>query len=307
MLAAMTKRAQMPFSAWLPAAISAPTPVSALVHSSTLVTAGVYLLIRFNFYLLERGVRELLIWGGVLTIFISGLGANFETDIKKVIALSTLSQLGLIVIILRVGAVRLAFFHLVIHALFKSTLFMCAGVLIHSVKGGQDSRKMRGFGAGGPRLILVARVRNLALCGFPFLAGFYSKDMVVELVLCGGVNMVLGGLIVARVGLTVSYRLRFIFKRVNEVSYLDRVSGLRDLDKVVFKRVVGLAVFRVIGGFWGVWWVLGLQGGAVLGFSQKYRILLVMLVRVLRAYYIFESKIKFIFGLKVLSSFFSSM
>jgi len=106
-LAAITKRAQMPFSAWLPAAIAAPTPVSALVHSSTLVTAGVYLLIRFNYIL---GINNFLFYVGVFTIFISGLGANFETDLKKIIALSTLSQLGLVIITLRLGIVEFSFF-----------------------------------------------------------------------------------------------------------------------------------------------------------------------------------------------------
>ena len=102
-LAAITKRAQIPFSAWLPAAMAAPTPVSALVHSSTLVTAGVYLLIRFSPRLVDRGARSVLLMLAVLTIFMAGLGANVETDLKKVIALSTLSQLGVIITILCLG------------------------------------------------------------------------------------------------------------------------------------------------------------------------------------------------------------
>jgi len=109
LLASITKRAQIPFSSWLPAAIAAPTPVSALVHSSTLVTAGVYLLIRF-FYVIPNFIWFLLIILGCLTIFMSGLGANFEIDLKKIIALSTLSQLGLIIGILSVGFLKLTFF-----------------------------------------------------------------------------------------------------------------------------------------------------------------------------------------------------
>src|SRR3982751_667902 len=129
-LAAITKSAQIPFSAWLPAAIAAPTPVSSLVHSSTLVTAGVYLLIRFH-ELIQ--VNSFLLLFSVITIFISGVGANFEIDLKKIIALSTLSQLGVIIIILSLGIYELSYFHLITHALFKSLLFLCAGVYIHSM------------------------------------------------------------------------------------------------------------------------------------------------------------------------------
>ena len=122
-LAGATKRAQIPFSSWLPAAMAAPTPVSALVHSSTLVTAGVYLLIRFRRSFSDWLNTLLLLIAG-LTIFIAGLSANFEYDLKKIIALSTLSQLGLIISILSLGFARLAFFHLLTHALFKALLFV---------------------------------------------------------------------------------------------------------------------------------------------------------------------------------------
>lgn len=124
----------------MPAAIAAPTPVSALVHSSTLVTAGVYLLIRFFNYLRGRVLFFILLLVGRLTMFISGIGANFEIDLKKIIALSTLRQLGLIIGILSLGFFKLAFFHLLTHALFKALLFLCAGLLIHSLLNFQDVR-----------------------------------------------------------------------------------------------------------------------------------------------------------------------
>ena len=141
-LAAITKRAQIPFSAWLPAAMAAPTPVSALVHSSTLVTAGVYLLVRFSAAIDGSLTQTVLLLLSSLTIFMAGLGANFEYDLKKIIALSTLRQLGVIMRILSLGYPNLAFFHLLRHALFKALLFMCAGAVIHNIKDYQDIRAM---------------------------------------------------------------------------------------------------------------------------------------------------------------------
>jgi len=180
-LAGITKRAQIPFSVWLPIAIAAPTPVSALVHSSTLVTAGVYLLIRFNKILLFRGVDKVLFYVSVLTIFISGLIANFEIDLKKIIALSTLRQLGLIIIILRLGIKILAFYHLLTHAVFKSLLFICAGVIIHLINNNQDIRLRGKLNEFIPFTIIRFYISRLALMGFPFLAGFYSKDLAIEI------------------------------------------------------------------------------------------------------------------------------
>lgn len=191
-IAAITKRAQIPFSSWLPAAIAAPTPVSALVHSSTLVTAGVYLLIRFNKYLIINSYfLFLLLFIGRLTIFISGLGANFEIDFKKIIALSTLRQLGLIIRILSLGFMKLAFFHLLTHALFKALLFLCAGIFIHRIINFQDIRISGGFNNQIIFTLIFFNISSLALCGIPFLAGFYSKDIILEFVLISNINIII--------------------------------------------------------------------------------------------------------------------
>lgn len=169
-LAAITKRAQIPFSSWLPAAIAAPTPVSALVHSSTLVTAGVYLLIRFNVLLADSILGKFILLISGLTIFMAGLGANYEFDLKKIIALSTLRQLGLIIRILSIGFYKLAFFHLLTHALFKALLFICAGAIIHNINNFQDIRYIGSLRIFIPLTSSVFNVANLALCGIPFLA-----------------------------------------------------------------------------------------------------------------------------------------
>lgn len=207
-LAAITKRAQMPFSAWLPAAMAAPTPVSALVHSSTLVTAGVYLLIRFNYIL---GVNNFLFYVGVITMFMSGLGANYETDLKKIIALSTLSQLGLIIIRLSLGFYEFAFFHLMTHAIFKSLLFLCAGVFIHSMGDIQDIRILGGLIISCPVTSFYFICSSMALCGFPFLSGFYSKDMILELFFIRKMNFFMLVVVFLATMFTLTYSVRLIY------------------------------------------------------------------------------------------------
>lgn len=156
--------------------MAAPTPVSALVHSSTLVTAGVYLIFRF-YNLLSHEVLNLLAIVGCLTIFFSGLSAIAETDLKKVVALSTLSQLGLIVSSFGVGASIIAFFHLLTHAFMKALLFMSVGNIIHFVNSYQDSRVSSLNIITIPFTGILYIIPNISLSGIPFIAGFYSKDL----------------------------------------------------------------------------------------------------------------------------------
>jgi len=165
-LVSITKSAQLPFSAWLPAAMLAPTPVSALVHSSTLVTAGVYLL--FRFLPLEQGLLSFI---GTLTTLFGGLAAFLEVDIKKIIAHSTLAHLGIMVSSLGIGQRYLGFAHLNIHALFKALLFLAAGTLIHVSYGGQDTRSLCGLGSSSPLVFICFVVSCFSMCGFVFLSG----------------------------------------------------------------------------------------------------------------------------------------
>nr|DAZ91336.1 TPA_asm: ND5 [Echinogammarus veneris] len=256
-LAAATKSAQVPFSAWLPAAMAAPTPVSALVHSSTLVTAGVYLLIRFSDLMVNSKISLAVVSvTGVMTMVMAGFSAMYEADMKKVVALSTLSQLGVMMMILGMGMKELAFFHLVTHALFKSTLFLCVGSMIHSVLGYQDSRVMSSFHKSSPLLGIVFSSTNLALCGFPFLAGFYSKDMILEYMFSstGMAWVVFMG--VVGTGLTVSYSFRVLYLSSGNISLSGNVSALSDLSLIESKSLAGLFMGSVLGGFFMSWVVV---------------------------------------------------
>nr|YP_009706294.1 NADH dehydrogenase subunit 5 [Cyclommatus strigiceps vitalisi]ASF90507.1 NADH dehydrogenase subunit 5 [Cyclommatus strigiceps vitalisi] len=210
LFAAMTKSAQIPFSSWLPAAMAAPTPVSALVHSSTLVTAGVYLLIRFNLSLSLYNMYLLMFVSG-LTMFMAGLGASYEFDLKKIIALSTLSQLGLMMSILSMGGCVLAFYHLLTHALFKALLFMCAGVMIHYLGNNQDIRSMGGLINQLPLTCTFFIICNLSLCGLPFLSGFYSKDLILDIVSMNDLGFYVYLIYYFSTGLTVAYTIRLIY------------------------------------------------------------------------------------------------
>nr|WGM80968.1 NADH dehydrogenase subunit 5 [Homoneura picta] len=248
MLAAMTKSAQIPFSSWLPAAMAAPTPVSALVHSSTLVTAGVYLLIRFNILLTDSWLGQLLLLISGLTMFMAGLGANFEFDLKKIIALSTLSQLGLMMSILSMGFYKLAFFHLLTHALFKALLFMCAGAIIHNMNNSQDIRLMGGLSIHMPLTSSCLNVANLALCGMPFLAGFYSKDMILEVVSLSYINMFSFFLYFFSTGLTVCYSLRLVYYSMTGDLNCGSLNFLNDEGWVMLRGMLGLLLMSIIGG-----------------------------------------------------------
>lgn len=209
-LAAITKRAQIPFSSWLPAAMAAPTPVSALVHSSTLVTAGVFLLIRFYPFLrADENFNRVLIFASVSTMLIAGIRACTECDIKKIIALSTLSQLGIIMIRLALGAPDIAIFHIITHALFKALLFICAGEMIYLHRHGQDLRWLGNLTFQIPITSSCIFVSNSALCGIPFMAGFYSKDLIIESMLMGGSNLLILVAAFGALGLTSFYSVRF--------------------------------------------------------------------------------------------------
>nr|YP_010561796.1 NADH dehydrogenase subunit 5 [Ammothea clausi]UYX57743.1 NADH dehydrogenase subunit 5 [Ammothea clausi] len=210
MVSAMTKSAQMPFSAWLPAAMAAPTPVSSLVHSSTLVTAGVYLMIRYNKMFMFYNLNNYLLLISLITMFMAGLSANFEFDLKKIIALSTLSQLSVMFFSLSLGLWKLAYFHLLTHALFKALMFLCAGSIMNGYYGNQD---IRFKGSSMNNSIFISLCMNsslLALSGMPFLSGYYSKDMILEKFFFMNMNLLIMVILVISTALTVCYSFRLM-------------------------------------------------------------------------------------------------
>nr|UPL66044.1 NADH dehydrogenase subunit 5 [Arbanatus sp.] len=209
-LASFTSSAQFPFSSWLPAAMAAPTPVSALVHSSTLVTAGVYLLVRFN-YVLKDIDCTLFLSLSLVTMTMAGLGAMFEYDLKSVIALSTLGQLGLMMMMIFVGDELMSFFHLLNHAFFKSLLFLCAGLIIHCIGDTQDIRDLGCSLSFLPVTMGCFCISSLSLCGVPFLTGFYSKHMLFDLLLSNSLSWAMVLMFLVSMVTTIMYSTRLIY------------------------------------------------------------------------------------------------
>jgi len=181
LIGAMAKSSQVGLHIWLPMAMEGPTPVSALIHAATMVTAGVYLLIRSS-PLIEYSSTVLLIclWLGAVTTVFSSLIGLFQQDIKKIIAYSTMSQLGMMVIAIGLSSYNVAIFHLINHAFYKGLLFLGAGAVIHAVVDNQDLRKYGGLISFLPLTYSVILIASLSLVAFPFMTGFYSKDFILE-------------------------------------------------------------------------------------------------------------------------------
>ena len=247
-LGAFTKSTQIPFRAWLPAAMAAPTPVSALVHSSTLVTAGIYVLIRL-FNSLPQELYMILSWFGAVTIILARFRALKETDGKKIVALSTLSQLGVMMTGFRFNLPSLVFFHLLSHAFFKALLFIRTGFVIHNFNNYQNLRLIGGrrkWMSINSRIIIATKLR---LAGLPFFAGFYSKEALLETLRSGTRGLVITySLIVVGVVLTVLYSLRFLFSR-SYFSLRMRVAGYSRLksNSLVIRRLILFSLSIVSG------------------------------------------------------------
>ena len=210
---AVAKSAQIPLHTWLPDAMEGPTPVSALIHAATMVTAGVYLIVRAHpIFELAPSISDLAAGLGAVTLLVAGLVALVQTDIKRVIAYSTMSQIGYMFVGAGLGAYGTGMFHLLTHAFFKALLFMAAGLVIHHLAGEQDIRKMGGVRRAMPKTFLAFLVGSLALVGIPPLSGFFSKDAILASALAsGGYGQLLFAVGLAGALLTGLYTFRLLF------------------------------------------------------------------------------------------------
>nr|YP_010191965.1 NADH dehydrogenase subunit 5 [Thyonella gemmata]QZM06634.1 NADH dehydrogenase subunit 5 [Thyonella gemmata] len=210
LIAAIGKSAQFSLHPWLPAAMEGPTPVSALLHSSTMVVAGVFLLIRVsNFTNNPHFLITCSIIGALTSIF-AATSAFRQHDIKKIIAYSTTSQLGLMILAIGIGFPNIALFHICTHAFFKAMLFLCSGSIIHSHNNEQDLRKISNTNESLPITSACLTLGSIALMGIPFLSGFFSKDLILESMINTPINIISFSLALSATFLTAAYSFRII-------------------------------------------------------------------------------------------------
>lgn len=289
-IAACTKSAQIPFSAWLPAAIAAPTPVSSLVHSSTLVTAGVYLLIRIQSFSASDSIILGLVYLGLLTTRIARVSALTETDIKKIVALSTLSQIGIIVFTVGLKLYFLAYFHLLCHAFFKALLFINVGNLIHNSKDYQDLRKISCYFSTFKITSSYFIVATIRIIGFPFMCGFYSKDRIMESIMQSTYPVFVVLIVLITVSLTVIYSFRLII-----VVFFSKNSPsqptTRDNDYIINYSMSVLFIPTVLGGsFFG--WVF-FPSLSYIPTELKNMVLIIILRTIFMFFFLFNTDFKF--------------
>jgi NADH-quinone oxidoreductase subunit L len=210
-IGATGKSAQIPLFVWLPDAMAGPTPVSALIHAATMVTAGVYMTARLHFLFAAAPLTlSVIAWIGAATAFFAATIALTQNDIKRVLAYSTVSQLGYMFLALGLGAFSAAIFHLFTHAFFKACLFLGSGSVIHALGGEQDMRRMGGLKAHMPRTYWTYVIATLAIAGAPFTAGFFSKDLILWQAFSHG-SLILWGIGVFTAAMTAFYMFRQLF------------------------------------------------------------------------------------------------
>ncbi|MCX7698981.1 MAG: NADH-quinone oxidoreductase subunit L [Candidatus Goldbacteria bacterium] len=249
-LAACGKSAQFPLYVWLPDAMAGPTPVSALIHAATMVTAGIYLIARlFVLYSYSTLIMNIIIWVSAITSLISAIIAIGQKDIKKILAYSTISQLGYMFMGLASGNYQASMFHLTTHAFFKALLFLSAGAIIHSLGGVQDIFKMGDLKNNLKNIFYITLIGSLAIIGFPYTSGYYSKDLIIEYIYLSG-NKTVWFISLIVVFLTAFYMTRMFvivfIKKNNKHIHLHHKP-----DKIMIFPLYILALFSLTSGYFG--------------------------------------------------------
>lgn len=249
-IGATGKSAQIPLFTWLPDAMAGPTPVSALIHAATMVTAGIFLVVRSNFlFELAGTTQDIMLYIGLATSLVAAFIAMRQNDIKKVLAYSTVSQLGFIFVALGMGAYTAAIFHVTTHAFFKALLFLGSGSVIHAMSDEQDIRQMGGLKKYIPTTHVTFLIGTLAIAGFPFLSGFFSKDEILAHAMNHNMGIYIALAFSALLTAVYMFRLYFVvfhgeFRGSEEVKH-----HLHESPKNMTIPLMVLAVLSVIGGF----------------------------------------------------------
>merc|ERR1712061_667378 len=203
---------------------------------------------RINLIIIEINIRYILLLIGIITIIIAGITAIIEIDIKKIIALSTLRQLGIIILILGIGNPILSFFHLLSHAFFKAILFICAGIIIHNIKDYQDIRKIGIRYKNLNFCISIIIIANIRLCGLPFLRGFYSKDLIIEIIIMKGINIIIFFILILGTILTVIYSCRLNFLVAINFIKVESYFFMSEKSTYIILGILFLLPFSILGG-----------------------------------------------------------
>ena len=248
-IGACGKSAQIPLYTWLPDAMAGPTPVSALIHAATMVTAGVFMITRLNFLFdITPDVQTIIAVIGAVTSLLAATIGLVQTDIKKVLAYSTVSQLGLMFLALGLGAYEIAVFHVITHAFFKACLFLGSGSVIHALHGEQDMRKMGGLKKAMPITFITMLVSSLAISGIPPLAGFFSKDEILMTAFHNNTTLWIIGSVASIMTAFYMFRLMFLTFYNDFRGTQEQKSHLHESPSLITIPLIILAILAAVGG-----------------------------------------------------------